>query len=232
MAIPLYLAQTTAEMRICEKIPDRVGWMACHFSPYGTGLTNLPKDLPPHSLLILNDRTPIHGHDANRIFDQLHETVQKFQCTALLLDFQRRGCSESGQLAEKLLSLPCPVCVSESYAEKLECPVFLPPIPLDQTPNKYLQAWQGREIWLEAALDTLMITVTETGSQYTPLQHGDEPEYPHFDDSLLCHYSIQLLPKKAVFTLQRSKEDLRTLLEKVESHGVTRAVGLWQELNQ
>ena len=63
MAIPQYLAMTAAEMAGTAPLPRYMAWMACHFSPYSTGLTNRPAKLRQGSLLILNDRTPIHCHD-------------------------------------------------------------------------------------------------------------------------------------------------------------------------
>ena len=47
MAIRPFLAMTAAEIRGTETLPPKTAWMACHFSPYSTGLSNLPKDLPP-----------------------------------------------------------------------------------------------------------------------------------------------------------------------------------------
>ena len=71
MAMARYLAMTAAEMMGGAPLPGKTAWMACHFSPYSTGLCNLPAALPPGSLLILNDRTPIHGHDPERICREL-----------------------------------------------------------------------------------------------------------------------------------------------------------------
>ena len=47
MAITPFLAMTAAEFRKKEDLPDKIAWMACHFSPYGLGLSNLPQRLPP-----------------------------------------------------------------------------------------------------------------------------------------------------------------------------------------
>ena len=46
MAIGRYFAMTAAEIRGCSALPAGIAWMACHFSPYGTGLSNLPPELP------------------------------------------------------------------------------------------------------------------------------------------------------------------------------------------
>ena len=71
MAIRPFLAMTAAEIRGTETLPPKTAWMACHFSPYSTGLSNLPKALPPGSMVILDDITPIHGHDSETIAAQL-----------------------------------------------------------------------------------------------------------------------------------------------------------------
>lgn len=224
-----YLAMTAAEFRSCKELPDKPAWMACHFSPYGTGLTNLPLSLPAHSLLILNDRTPVHGHDPMRIFDQLAKALDALKCEAILLDLQQNS-EETHRIIEKLLQLPCPVIVSEKYAGSWDCPVFLSPVPLLKTVKEHIAPWQGRQIWLEAALDGAVITVTENGSTHFPLHPADSPECSLEDHALHCHYSIEVSAAKAVFTLRRTMEDLKMLLAESKELGVTQAVGLYQEL--
>ena len=49
MAISIYLAASPAQISKMERFPEKLAWMACHFSPYGTGLSNLPASLPPLS---------------------------------------------------------------------------------------------------------------------------------------------------------------------------------------
>lgn len=232
MALPLYLAMTAAEMRANKAIPDNLGYMACHFSPYGTGLSNCPKALPEGAMLIVNDRTPICAHDKRLITNQLVELVQAFQCGCVLLDFQRGGVDETGALVRDIVgALPCPVGVSECYAEGVECPVFLPPVPSDVPVAEYLQPWAGREVWLEAALDGEVITLTEDGSSTAPLPPGQHPEGGHRDGKLHCHYHIHI-DENAKFTLFRTQEDLEALLAEAEVLGTTRTVGLWQELGR
>lgn len=230
MAFPLYLAMTAAEIRENSQLPPKYAYMACHFSPYGTGLSNRPKSLPEGCLLILNDRTPIHGHDHGLIAAQLEELATKFSCSGVLLDFQRPECKETAALARHLTeALPCPVSVSEMYAEGLACPVFLPPLPLDVPLAEYLRPWQDREIWLEVALDGLEITLTPQGYAPVPLPFPGESE-GFTDAKLHCHYHINMKEDAAKFTLFRTREDLDALLAEAEAFGVTRAVGLWQEL--
>ena len=230
MALPLYLAMTAAEIQENSSIPTPLAYMACHFSPYGTGLSNFPRFLPKESLLILNDRTPIHGHDWEQIREELESIVETHQCSGILLDFQRPGFDELRNLAKLLTgSFPCPVAVSEPYAQGLPCPVFLPPVPHNVPVSEYLLPWDGREIWLEAALDAIEITIT-------PLGYKAAPGYPHQNgtifpqDALHCHYHVTVEPDQAVFSLFRTREDLDDLLAEAEALGVTRAIGLWQEL--
>ena len=231
MALPLYLAMTAAEMQEITPLPKAFAYMACHFSPYGTGLSNLPPWLPAGSMLILNDRTPICGHDPGLIAAQLAETVEQWRCSSLLLDFQRPGREEAAILAKHLVEvLPCPVGLSAPYADGIFCPVLLPPPPLDEPLDRYFAPWQSRDIWLEAALDGLQLTLTAEGCKATPIP------FPALsggfvEEQLHCHCQIQAHPDRAEFILYRTREDLAALLEEAESLGVTAAVGLWQELN-
>lgn len=228
MAIPLYLAKTAAEFALSEEQPTYLAWMACHFSPYGTGLTNLPSHLPEKALIILNDRTPVHGHDPIRIKDTVEEIISEQNCSGILLDLQRPNCEETTAIVAALLSLPCPVCVSDLYAKELDCPVFLPPVPLNLTVEEHLGPWSGREIWLEASTQCIDYIVSKSGcvvSSCVP-----EGNFTFHNEQLHIHYRIDLQDDCAIFCLHRNRNDLDNLLEKAASLGVTQAVGLWQEL--
>lgn len=226
----VYHAMTAAELRHCDAIPEGIAWMACHFSPYGTGLTNIPASLPTGSLLILNDRTPVNGHDPIRVAGLLQQAVVDLNCSGILLDFQRPGCEETAAIVEKIVTLPCPVCVSHLYARDLDCPVFLPPVPLLKTVEEYLAPLGGREIWLELALDGCTVKVTENGCVTSPLPPGTMPECHHCDMQLFSHYGVIFDQKEAVFTLKRTKNDLENLMKSAEKWGITQFIGLWQEL--
>lgn len=228
MALPLYLAMTSAEMA-GNPLPPRLGCMVCHFSPGGNGLSGLPEELPPGAMLVLDDCTPMDGHDPQRILKQLSSALEHCQCESLLLDFQRPGIPGQRELANILTSsLPCPVGVSELYAEGLSCPVFLPPVPPDKLLAEYVAPWKGREIWLEAALDGIALKLTESGCTVSPLPDFPEAGLP--DKKLHCHYTSETTSDSATFRLWRTPEDLNVLLKEAENHGATRAVGLWQEL--
>jgi hypothetical protein len=225
MVLPLYLAMTGAEFAVCSSFPQNVAWMACHFSSYGTGLSNLPPPLPEGAMVILNDRTPIHGHDPDTILQQL----MALRPSCLLLDFQRPGVDTVMELARILAKeLPCPVGVSHIYGKELNCPVFLPPVPPDVALEEYLEPWLGREIWLEAALEGITYTLTENGSTASPLLHP--PQDGLAEDSLHCHYKIEATDNTAQIHLYRTPEDLENLLRNAKNHGITKAVGLYQEL--
>lgn len=230
MALPLYLALTAAEFTACSSLPRFPAWMACHFSPYGTGLSNLPPRLPVGSLLILNDRTPPHGHDPQKIAQQLQCVVKEMACAGVLLDFQRPQDEETAAIAAAVVAgLSCPAAVSDVYAQEMNCPVFLPPPPPHIPLSEHLAPWRGREVWLEAALTQETITVTAQGSHF----REDVPtfiEAPHWDEALHCHYQITASPEEITFTLYRASQDLDALLAEAATQGVTTAVGLYQQL--
>lgn len=232
MAITPYLAMTAAEMRDFSALPEKIAWMACHFSPYSTGVSNIPKELPEGSLLVLNDITPIHRHDPERIRQQLEACISVNKCSGLLLDFQRLDCEETAALAKYLVeALPCPVAVSQWYGKDLDCPVFLSPVPCHIPLQEHIAAWKGREIWLEIGLERDVLALTENGCSISSPTVGDMPEDSQKDMQLHCHYIIEITDDRAVFSLWRTKIDLDELLEEAEQLGIHQAVGLWQELN-
>ena len=141
MAIPMYLAQTPWEFAQNSHKNVNLAWMSCRFSPSHTGLSHIPQQLPENTLLILDDMTPPQNHDADLIRSTLSEIVEKFRCIGILLDFQRPDHPESLQIIERLLTIPCPVIVSDIYAKCLDAPVFLPPIPPFITPEDYCKPW-------------------------------------------------------------------------------------------
>lgn len=163
---------------------------------------------------------------------QLRPRLDALKCSGVLLDFQRPGYEEAELLAGRLSeALPCPVGVSALYGRGLTCPVFLPPVPPDVNLADYLAPWQGREIWLELALDGETITLTPSGAITASLPPAAQLLGGHRDEKLHCHYQIHTDADSARFTLFRTPEDLDTLLTEGEALGVTRAVGLYQELH-
>ena len=230
MAIPLYLAMTAAET-MASPMPENMAYMACHFASYGLGISNIPTALPTGAMLILNDRIPLWEHDPVLIAKQLADTVAELSCGSVLLDFQRPENSKATAITKAVLEeLPCPVGVSEHYAHDLNCPVFLSAPPPDIPLQRHILSWKDREIWLEAALETIEISVTQGGATVTsvPFQSPSEPS--HRDKKCCCSYRTEISEDRAVFTLSRTPEDLHQLLCEAEKLGVTRAVGLYQQL--
>jgi len=233
MAMEPILAMTAAEIRKNPVLPPKIAWMACHFSPYGLGLSNLPEALPPNSLLIVDDVTPPHGHDPVLIAEQLCGCARALQCCGVLLDFQRQGNNETKSIAALLAAaLPCPAAVSSCYADGLECPVFLPPVPPSVPLEEHLLPWKNREIWLELGLEGEVLTLTEQGCEVTPLPCPDWKAEGFSDDTLHCHYTIETTEKSAGFTVWRTRNDLEELLADAETLGISVAVGLYQELGR
>ena len=231
MVLPLNLAMTPAEMSNAHPIPEHSAWMACHFSPCSQGLSNLPSRLPEHGMLILNDRIPCQGHSPDLTARQLAEAAAHFRCESVLLDFQRPRDAEAAAVVRAVLeSLPCPCGVSEHYAGGLDCPVFLPPGPLHIPLEEYLSPWQGREIWLEAALCQGHLTVTEAGTSYAVQFPPEQLTGGFYDEMLCCRYRTAVSRDQIRFTLYDTQDSLLQKLKKALSLGVTRAVGLWQEL--
>lgn len=229
MPIPCYLALTAAEFANTDPLPEKVAWMACHYSCYSTGLSNLPSQLPKDSMIILNDRTPPDRHDPQRILEQLLVLTEALEPDGILLDFQRKDLALNRQLP-RLLSegLPCPVGVTEAYSHDADCAVFLEPPPLHMALSEYTAPWEGREIWLEAITETKCYRITEEGCQIRQAEDCLLPEPVLTEESLFFRYHLDLEEHAAVFTLQRSKPDLDALLK--NATGITRAIGLYQQL--
>ena len=231
MVLPLYLALTGAEISGQAALPAPMAYMACSFSPYSLGLSGIPSSLPERCMLIVNDRMSCQGHSPALVADQLQEAVTRLGCESLLLDFQQAPEPESEAIASKIVqTLSCPVAVTEAFAARLDCPVFLSPAPLQIPLAAHLAPWQGREIWLEAALGQTELCVTSEGisavSQFPPegLTGG------FFEETLCCNYRTRIDEDRICFTLFDTIESLEKKLELAASLGVTRAVGLWQEL--
>lgn len=231
MGLPLNLAMTASEMSACSRLPEHVAWMACYFSPYGQGLSNIPDALPDRAMLILNDRLACDGHSPGLVLEQLAEAVERLGCESVLLDFQRPPEPESEAMLRQILSaLPRPAAVTAAYAADLACPVFLAPAPLHIPMEDYLKPWQGRDIWLEAALCQEQITVREGGVAYSTQFPPEYLQEGFAEEALCCRYRSKIEPDRVCFTLFDTRETLEAKLALAQSLGVKRAVGLYQEL--
>lgn len=230
MAIKTYLAMTAAEFGSTPHLPEAIAWMACHFSPYATGLSNIPQSLPENSLLILNDITPIHNHDPEMIRLELIQCIEKLHCCAVLLDFQRLPDPQLYNLTEHLIgALPCPAVLPESLAHQFNGPVFLSPCPLYTPLQEHIQNWKDREIWLEIANSQNKIIISEHGTQYIPDEHP-KPYQKCFVNSILnCHYATEATLQDVTFHLWRTDEDFTSFRNHAQQLGISNFVGLYQE---
>ena len=229
MSFVLYLAMTAAELQHHSAPSFPIGFMACHFSPYGTGLSNIPHTLPPGSLLMVNDRTPVNNHDPDLIAAQLCDAAQCLECSGIVLDFQRPGEERTQKIADAVCQLPFPVGITPQYAGKNRCAVFLPPIELAMEPEKYFAPWRDREIWLETVRDSTCIRITKDGNQQLPPMEEGLP-YPHTDRELFCRYSIDVQNQHIDFHLCRDEGCLQELMEACTKWGISRFMGLYQQL--
>ena len=230
MDLPIHLAMTAGEFQSCRELPKTVAWMSCHFSSASLGLSNLPGSLPPESILILDDAFPMNEHDPKTIFWELTEFLQQCPVKALLLDFQRERTVQEDALVDALTALPCPVAAPPDYAREIPCGVFLPPCPTYLLPERYLKEWEGREIWLEFAIESHTLELAEDGCNIREGIENRQTDY--WDEKLCCRYDLECLDDRAFFYLQRREEDLLPLWERFAALGVTGAVGLYQELGK
>ena len=230
MPLQLNLAMTPLEIASAATLPEKIAWMACHFSPDGNGLTNLPQQLQEDSMLILDDSISWCGQKGDEIVEALHQLIVQFCCSSLLLDFQRPRSEEMFHITSAIIeALPCPVGVTPEYAKDLPCPVFLPPSPLHIPLQKYLNKWKDREVWLEVGLCREQIVVTKDGTQYKQ-NITVSPYGGYFSDQLCCRYATNIQSDHITFTLFDTPETLQNKLELAQSHGVAKVVGLYQEL--
>lgn len=229
MVFPGYLALTSQEFRTCSTTPESVAWMACQFSSTGKGLTNLPEQLPKNALILLTDQLPPTEHDPMLVADQLLNVAKALEIYGVILDFQREHNPKCEQIASVITNrLPCPVIVTPAYQHIGNGPVLLPPVPLNCTLENHLKKYSSRACWLEMDPEGCEYILTEAGCTIQPLTKPlSEPIF--YDSALRCHYHIQLSPRQAVFSLQRTEEDWKALLEDAKNMGVAQTIGLYQQ---
>jgi len=231
MVLPMNLAMTQSEISAASTLPDRIAWMSCHFSSGSEGIIGIPEKLPAGSMLILTDGESSRGHSRDLAAQQLADAVEKLGCASVLVDFQRPPDPESAAMVYAIVeALPCPVAVTAAYSEGLSCPVFLAPCPLHVPMADYLLPWNGREIWLEAALCQENITVTKHGTTFAPVYPVHVPEGSFYSEKLRCRYSTSVSGDCIAFTLFDTPETLKGKLQEAHTLGVRRMVGLYQEL--
>ena len=229
MGIQGYLAMTGAEFSHIEQLCFPA-WMSCHFSPWGTGLTNFPPGLPQGSMLILDDSIPPAHHDVLQIAEQLTQNCKRLQPDCVLLDFQRPKNPKTMEICQALVSsLPCPVGVSQLYAKDLSCPVLLecpaPGISLEAVAS----AFTGRELWLEIAPEGRRLVLTEKGCQVFP-EALDDHKTAYYDTETASHYHWYLESGQAIFHIWRDIACLQKLISQANDLHFAKTIGLYQQL--
>ncbi len=230
MSLRLYLAMTEAEIRRAPVLPRNLAYMACHFSPYGTGLVNIPERLPQGSILIVNDRVPVLAHDPEQVAKQLSDAVRRLRAFGVLMDLQIPDNPRTAQIVKSVTaSLPCPVGVSEPYAADLTCPIFGAP-PIYSPLTEYAQSKGNRPLWLEAFQETAFLAVTASGCAITQDEKFSGKSF--VDETLQCKYQYSIQKDRALFHLSRQPEDIPGYLRKAEALGTEIAIGLYQQLGK
>ena len=231
MATSIYLAMRLAEFADYQPPPPNAAWMACPFSPEWEQFVCDPPALPPGAILILTDEVMPETPNFKDCSELICQVAQAMDCAGVVLDFQKPNTTQTAAFAARLVAaLPCLVAVSEAYAAGLDCPVFLSPCPHHTPLTEHLAPWQGREVWLDLAVDAEILTLTPKGADIAPLPLSACPPEGHREERLHCHYSIETGDDFARFTLWRTKEDVDALMEEAETLGIQTFVGLWQEL--
>lgn len=221
----MFLAMTAEEIQNTSPLPDKIAFLGCHFSSEAPHPLELPQGLSKSCGIILDDREPIPHVTPEEIGDALSSLAPAF----ILLDFQRPPTENSRNLCGIISKLRIPTAMPPDYALKLNCPVFLPPVPPHIPIEEYLHPWRAREIWLELALDAVQITVTAQGSRSTYFPHADPQSKALTDSMLHCHYLITQKPDAFEFYCYRTREDIVELRNALPPN-VTHTIGLFQEL--
>ena len=204
MVLPLYLAMSAVEMRPI---------------PHPAFLVLEDSQTPPAGVLpVITDAFPPDRQTLLRLCQGRD---------AVLLDFER---PPTAQVREMIRDLPCPAGAPPGYAH--EGPLFLPPAPLHVPMEEYLSPWKGREIWLEAALQRQVVTVTAEGCTVFPPCTNTDFEGGFYSEKLQCRFRQNFSENQAVFTLFDTPDTLRIKLDRAGELGVTRAIGLFQELGE
>ena len=204
MVLPLYLAMTASEFR---PVPYPALLML-------TGT----EQVPPGVLPVLTDCFPLDGQALQRICQGQE---------ALLLDCVR---PPTTSLREIIQGLPCPCGAPPGYTE--EGPVFLPPAPMHIPLDKYLTPYRSREIWLEAALQKQVVTVTPKGVTVSVPCTNHDLNDGFYSEILHCRFVQNYTKNQVVFTLFDTSDTIRMKLDHAASLGAVRAVGLFQELGE
>lgn len=209
-------------------LPAQFAWMACHFDPNGNGIIDLPETLPPGCILILNDKTPYNGHNAERITQQLAECAQRYSIHGLLLDFERPISEALKETVRRLVyALPCPVaCMKNLKIEGLVSVIQMPPIL--GTPEEYFHTKKGA--WLELRKQAEKYQIEMDGCKSDSIREPQDELTEGQQETALCvHYHFTVNAENANLTLWRNRQDREIIMELAKQAGIDTIIGLYQE---
>lgn len=228
MEIPWFPAITQEEIQTLSTLPPHYAWMSCHFDPIGNGISNLPKSLPPDSILILNDQIPYNEHNTEIMIQQLEECIQNWQLHGVLLDLERPVSEELKEIISIMVSsLPCPIaCGKNLEIEKLLSVVEMP--PLLENPREYFQRKKGA--WLELRKQKETYSIDKNGCR---LQSGEElygEISEGLKDTALCvNYRFTVNSENAGLGIWRDRHDRKKIIKYAIESGIDTIIGLYQE---
>ena len=227
MDIKCYIAMTEAEIYSAPKLPQHTAWMACHFSPYGTGLTNLPRRLPENAMVILNDRIPPSGHDMVEIAD----TLNSINCNCYLLDFQIPKKKETEILVQYLSSqLRKPAAVSEYYSHCTNGPILAGLSPHRKV-SDIIHDHSDREIWLELTTDIQMLSVYSDHTESISMNTGKQWKKYIAWDGICSRYHIELFDDHVDYYFSRTIPQIKQHLSQIDQTKITKAIALYQQFH-
>ncbi len=233
MSIPFFLAISAQEFPFLSELPSNIAWMSVHFSSYGSGLSNLPHNLPKGSLLILDDQTPWEGHSTEVVCREIVESLLENQATGLLLDFERPATPETNLLTTALsqccreigVMLGAPL----SYATD-DAAIFISPLPCQTPPERLYQ--KNRKVWLDVSPGAYLIHIGAQGATGQAADQRSFPDgiYPVFTDTeLCCSYRSRPNAGGVDILLNHSRESIETMLATLDENAVQLAIGLYRE---
>lgn len=234
MSIPFFLAISAREFPLFSELPPNIAWMSAHFSSSGSGLSNLPQNLPEGSLLILDDQTPWEGHSTEMVCREVVESLLKSKASGLLLDFERPVTPETALLTTALSQCCREIGVMlgapESYAAEEDTAIFISPLPC-QTPPELLYQ-KNRKLWLDVSAGAYLLHIAALGATGQAADQRSFPDgsYPEFIDPVLhCSYRSRPNAGGIDILLSHSRESIDTLLTALDEQVVQLAIGLYRE---
>ncbi len=235
MSIPLFLAITPAEFAHLPELPNPLAWMSVRLSLTSPGLSNVPSQLPPGSLIIFDDKTPWSGHSVELVCKEMTTLLLNTKAYGLLLDFERAPTPETILLV-KALSQCCkeigiPLAAPEGYGGDESVAVFTSPFPCWKKPTETSN--DHRALWLDASPTAHALRITQDHAvgialPYPPETPPEEDQI-HWDESLHCAYWTDFDGDGLVITMYRTPEKTTELLAELPSSPFRLAVGVWRE---